>query len=96
MSRSGTSDDTVTVVATDAIFIAIVTSVFVPRFTTTFDRSTVANPDSSVFTVYVPGANPRNRKSPCVPDVSVNGALTPVSVTVTPGSTPPDSSVTRP
>src|ERR1700689_1038201 len=64
VSIRGVSDVTVTVVATDAIFIGIVTSVLVPRFTVTFDRSTVANPDSSVLIVYDPGERLRNRKSP--------------------------------
>ena len=56
VSSSGDSEVTVIVVATDAIFIEIESSVFVPRLTITLLRSTVAKPESSVLTEYVHGA----------------------------------------
>ena len=51
VSSSGVSEDTVIVVATDAIFIGIATPCSSPRLTVTFVRSTVEKPLSSVLTV---------------------------------------------
>ena len=96
VSRSGDSDVTVIVADTLASFIGSTTSVLLPSVTATFVRSTVEKPDSSDFRVYEPGERLMNRKSPWEPVVVVRGAPIPLSVTVTPGSTPPVSSVTRP
>ena len=53
-------------------------------------------PASSTFTSYGPGLRPTKRYSPFSSVTVTCAPVRPVSVTVTPGSTPPCSSLTLP
>ena len=66
--------------------------------TRTDDTTAVLKPDSSAFTSYVPGSSRSLTKKPdsLVTTVSTVFRSRLVTVTVTPGSTPPLSSVTVP
>ena len=96
VSTIGDSPDTVTVSWTDATLMVIGRSTLWPTATTMPSRMKVVKPSSSASSRYNPGGRFRNRNlpRPSVTNVSVRSAL--VSVTVTPGSTPPCSSTTVP
>ena len=66
-----------------------------PRFTTT-SRLTVVKPVSATFSVCVPWSTLTKRNSPWLPLVVERVPKPPVRVTVAPGSTAPDSSITVP
>jgi hypothetical protein len=96
VSITGDSPLTVIVSATCAIFSCIGSSTLLPTDTTTPSRTMVVKPGRTAVTLYGPGARFRNRNSPLASVTNVCVASTPCTETVTPGSTPPCSSLMVP
>ncbi len=71
-------------------------SAFAPTRTPTPVRTAVPIPESSPLKVYVPGERLMNRKSPEPSLTAVCGAPTPLSITVTPGSSVPSFAMVLP
>ena len=96
VSTVGEAPVTVMVSATLASFIDSSTGVVCPTRTWMFSRMMVWNPASSILTTYVPGTSEGNRLTP---PASVTPVMDPATSTglliviVTPGTTPPCSSV---
>jgi hypothetical protein len=97
VSTTGVSSVTFTVSAMPASFSPKLRFTLAPVFTIT-SRVTVAKFDIPTVNLYVPGSRLRNRNSPWPPEVvdRVPPTVSPVSVTVAPGSNAPDSSLTVP
>ena len=79
-----------------ATFIPNSTGVVWPTSTMMFSRVIVVKPESSSFTVYVPGTSEGNRLTPpasVTPDMDPATSTGLLIVIVTPGTTPPCSSV---
>src|SRR5260221_2662058 len=95
VSSSGAS--AVTVIDSDIDGLRVMEmSAFWPTLTPTPARVAVPYPDSSALMEYLPGERFGKRKRPW-PSVTADcGAATPVSVTVTPGSTEPSFAWTLP
>src|SRR5205823_8136094 len=98
VSTIGLSPVTVTVSATADTPSCVLTLALKPTVTAMPALITVLKPGSSNFTVYVPTLRRGNWNDPVSLGVAVCGCSSegPVSVTITPGSTAPDVSVTLP
>src|SRR5882724_1143267 len=97
-STTGDAPLTVTVSWSDATFSSTLTVAVNPTPMLMPSRITMPKPPSSYWTEYTPGATPGRRYTPSslVTVVRAPWSAGLVAVTVTPGSTPPLASATRP